>query len=203
MLNDLTKEQKLIILGLVLLIVTGLGVMAYRHFAPSGSGEIVIEGAKAEDPVRKEETEAILVHVAGQVRQEGVYKIKLGDRVIDAVKLAGGATVFADLSSLNLAEKLKDGQKIMIPLKRVVLERVSGEQPVRGRGSAVAGKEIISINYANENELCKVQGIGPAMAKRIIEYRTTNGPFSKTEDIMKVKGIGKGKFEKIKEQVTI
>jgi competence protein ComEA len=64
-------------------------------------------------------------------------------------------------------------------------------------------KDLVNINCAGEDELCKVQGIGPATAKKIIEHRTTSGPFSKTEDIMKVKRIGKGKFEKIKEQITI
>lgn len=190
--EDLSKEQKLIILGLVLVIVAGLGVMVFRHFAADGPEEILIEEPGSQGKVQSERAGQIVVHVAGAVKREGVYRLKFGDRIIDALELAGGAIPSANLSSINLAEKVKDGQKVLVPVKRKVLERVSRTS---------SGK--VSINTATENELCKIKGIGKSTAKRIIEYRSTSGPFSKIEDIMKVKSIGKGKFGKIKDQITI
>ena len=190
--ENLSKEQKLIILGLVLVIVAGLGVMVFRHFAADGPEEILIEEPESQGKVQNERAGQIVVHVAGAVKREGVYRLKFGDRIIDALELAGGATASANLSFINLAEKVKDGQKVLVPVKRKVLERVS---------RASSGK--VNINTATENELCKVKGIGKSTAKRIIEYRNTSGPFSKIEDIMKVKSIGKGKLGKIKDQIII
>jgi competence protein ComEA len=127
MLAELSREQQMIILGLVFVVVAGLGVMAFRHFAADSSGEIVIE-----DPHPQEKMDiGIIVHVAGAVEREGVYKLKLGDRIIDALELAGGATAPANLSSINLAEKVKDGQKIIVPVKRKVIERISGNPGIR------------------------------------------------------------------------
>lgn len=178
--------------------------MAYRHFAPGAFEEIVIDEPESQGKAKSEKVEAakIIVHVAGAVKREGVYKLKYGDRVIDALNLAGGAASSANLSSINLAEKVKDGQKIMVPVKRIALERKSGNPVIRVSGTSLSSGKA-NINTANEKELCKVSGIGPTTAKRIIEYRSSNGLFSKIEDIMKVKSIGKGKFEKIKEQITI
>jgi competence protein ComEA len=198
MLGDLSREQQLVILGLVLIIVAGLGVMAYRHCAGNGSEEILIEepGGK----IQIEKAGGVIVHVTGAVRREGVFKLKFGDRIIDALNLAGGAAASADLSSINLAEKVKDGQKIIVPSKIKSSVRVSGN-PVTGISGTSSSK--VNINSAGEKELCKIKGIGPSTAKRIIEYRSANGPFSKIEDVMKVKSIGKGTFGKIKDGITI
>lgn len=198
MLKDLSREQLLIILGLVLLIIVGLGVMAFRRFAPSESSEIFIDEPQESSIVVKKAE--LIVHVAGAVNKEGVYRLKHGDRIIDALKLADGATPSANLSSINLAEKVKDGQKIIVPVKQIVVQRKSGNPMSQGSGSS-SGK--VNINSASEKQLCKITGIGPSTAKKIIDYRQTTSPFSKIEDIMKVKSIGKGKFGKIKDQITI
>ncbi len=115
MLTNLSKEQQLIILGLVVVIVSGLGVMAYRRFIPSESGDMFVSEPQANLPIVK--TPEIVVHVTGAVKKEGVYKLKPGDRIVDVLELAGGAEMRADFSSINLAEKVKDGQKIVIPVK--------------------------------------------------------------------------------------
>jgi len=199
MLSDLSREQQLIILGLVVVIVAGLGVMAYRHFVAGDSDEIVIE--KHQEKMQTEKIGKIIVHVAGAVKRKGVYKLSFGDRIIDAIELAGGATTSANLSSVNLAEQVKDGQKIVVPEKQTVVERKSGKTLIRQIGTSSFGK--VNINSADEKELCKVRGIGPKTAQNIIQHREAHGPFSKIEDIMKVKGIGKGKFGKIKDEITI
>lgn len=194
----------MIILGLILLIVVGLGVMAYRHFAPGTSEEIVFEEPESQGNAKIEKVEVakIIVHVAGAVKREGVYRLKHGDRIIDALKLAGGAASSANLSVINLAEKVKDGQKIMVPAKRILSERKSGNPGIGASGVSLSTGKV-NINTANEKELCKVKGIGPTTAKRIVEYRLSNGFFSKIKDIMKVKSIGKGKFGKIKDEISI
>jgi len=200
MLDNLSKEQQLIILGLVFVIVTGLSVMAYRHFVVDDSEEIMINEPKEQMEMVNHVAQKIVVHVTGAVKREGVYKLKAGDRIVDAIETAGGAAVLADLSSLNLAEKAKDGQKIVVPGKPKVVVWVSGN-PVIGGSGIVSGK--VNINSASEKELCKVQGVGPTTAKKILEYRGSHGPFSKIEDIVKVKSIGKSKFNKIKENICL
>ena len=107
---NLTKEQQLIALGLIASIVIGLAVMALRPlFSRSTSQPIVVRSSG------RQSAPAIEVHVCGAVRREGVYQLKPGDRILDAIKLAGGAGTSADLSAVDLAETVKDGEKILIP----------------------------------------------------------------------------------------
>lgn len=125
-LSSLTKEQQLILLGLVVSIVVGLGVMAYRHFSEKPTGEIVIKRPKGDEQVSQRI--GVVVHISGAVRREGVYKLNPGDRLLDAIKIAGGAFPLADLSAINLAEPVKDGEKIVVPVKREEREGISGDQ---------------------------------------------------------------------------
>jgi len=183
MLADLTKEQKLIILGLVLIICLGLVVMAFRRLAPASDGPVMIEPFKTDYVEEK----MLIVHVSGAVGNPGVYKLKTNDRILDAISLAGGAGSNADLESLNLAEIIKDGQKIIVPVRK----RLSKNLDNSGSGT--------SINTASEQELCKIPGVGKSFAQRIIAGR----PYAKLEDLMKVKGIGKGKLEKMKDYISL
>lgn len=196
---SLSKEQQLILLGLVISIVIGLGVMAFRNFTGSADRGIVVE-----EPVGEAKFSAnpsgILVHVCGEVRREGVYKLKAGDRLLDAIKLAGGSLPNADLSSLNLAEQVKDGQRVVVPVKRKVIEGVSGDQEIRISGKS-SGK--VNLNTADEKALDSLPGVGPSTAKAIIEYRRTNGPFARIEQIMEIPRFGKSKFEKVKDKIII
>jgi len=204
MLNNLSREQQLIILGLILLIVVGLGVMAYRRMAGGGPEDIIVPQTEPLMPVQKSvmHEPEIVVHVSGAVKQEGVFSLKSSSRLIDVLQAAGGATNLADLDSINLAEKVKDGQKIIVPVKKIALVRRSGDQETRISGTSSTGGKV-NINTADEKELCKIPGIGKTTAQKIIDHRSSNGRFSKIEDIMKVKSIGKSKFGKIKNEITI
>lgn len=198
MLDQLTKEQKFVLLGLIFAIIVGLSVSAYRQFASSNDRAIKIEEPPAD---MKTTTDAgdMFVHLSGAVRREGVYRLKAGDRVMDAIRLAGGAATSADLSAVNLAEKLQDGQKIIIPAKlRLTLN--NGSVPAQNNSSP-DGK--INLNTADEKALDALPGIGLSTAKAIVEYRKTNGPFSKPEQIMEIPRFGKSKFEKIKDKIVI
>lgn len=205
MLTDLNRQQQLIILGLCFLFVIGLGVMIYRHTFAASSAEISVEiSDTAVHKIGQAVTEAkLFVHLTGGVKREGVYKVKLGDRIVDVISLAGGATPLADLSSINLAEKVKDGQKIVIPIKKILVKQRNNGSAVEQRMPFSSSLGKISINSADVKALCKIKGIGQSMAKRIVEYRTKNGPFYKVEDLTKVKGIGSGKLKKIKNEVAL
>ena len=188
---ELTREQQLIILGLVLILVTGMGVMTYRRYFADSSAEIVVQ-----QPEKSLKSAQVIVHITGAVRREGVYKLDTGVRLIDALGAAGGPIPNANLSALNLAEKVKDGQKIVVPVKTKVVIRGSGNPVSRGSGP-IANK--VSLNTASIQQLCKIKGVGKSMASKIVSGR----PYQRIEDLMKVKGVGKGKFGKLKKFVCL
>ena len=139
----------------------------------------------------------INVYVTGAVNKRDVYALPLNSIVEDAITAAGGATADADLDRINLATRLADQMEVYVP-------RQGEAAPPPPNGSAPnATAEKININTASMEELDKLSGIGPSLAKAIIDYRTKNGPFKKIEDINDVKGIGDALFEKIKDQITV
>lgn len=153
-----------------------------------------------------EAKDAIVVDVAGAVASPGVVELKDGARVADALGAAGGLAEDADLTSVNRAARLTDGQRVYVP-------RV-GEQvaPVEGDGSAGAAGEgtqstatgqAVNINTAGLAELDALPGVGPATAQAIIDDREANGPFTAPEDLMRVSGIGEKKFEKLKSSICV
>lgn len=193
MLENLTKQQKLIILGLVLLIFSGLGVMVFRRHFSNGAGEIIISQVEPEEARAR-----VIVHVSGAVGQAGVYGLEPEDRVVDAISAAGGASPLADLSKLNLAQKLKDGDKVFVPAR----DRPSAKSADDKLASPMpATQRLININTADEKELCKLTGVGKVTARRLLDYRAQHGLFLSIEELMKVKSISKKKFEKLKNEI--
>jgi len=145
----------------------------------------------------------IVVDVAGWVRHPGVYRFHEGDRVIDAIEAAGGARPRADLTSINLAAKLVDGQQI-------VVYRVgqAGPPPGSTSGGAASGSgsgpgELVNLNTATLDEIEGLPGIGPVLGQKILDYRTQHGPFRTVEDLMNVSGIGDKRFADLKPHVTV
>ena len=158
--------------------------------------------------VFQEETEKIAIHITGEVKKEGLIYLPLGSRVADAIKEAGGETKNADLSQINLAYQLQDGQKLYIPNKNEKISEyiISGTGNNGSEGSSSnnsKGDNKVNINTATKNELDQLPGIGPSIAQRIIEYREENGNFQKIEDVQNVKGIGDAKYEEIKDNITV
>jgi competence protein ComEA len=147
----------------------------------------------------------IVVDVAGWVRHPGVYQFHQGDRVIDAIRRAGGARPGADLTSINLAALLNDALQI------VVGRAGAGGGPVSGVGGgptgtgvgAVTGSGLININTATLDQLESLPGIGPALGQRIIDYRQAHGPFHSVDDLLNVSGIGDQRLADIRAQVTV
>ena len=136
------------------------------------------------------------------MKNPGVYKMKIGDRVNDAIQAAGGLTENAEKSKINLATKLKDEMKIHIYKIGETNKDSSNESSDDNNKSDGNNSKLININTASKEELCKLTGIGENKAKLIIEYREKN-KFTKIEDITKVSGIGKKTFEKIKNDITV
>jgi len=147
----------------------------------------------------------VWVHVAGAVQLPGLYKLPGGSRVADAVNLAGGPTYDGDTDTLNLAALLKDGEKVVVPIKFLSAPQpfASGMLPSAPNASPSTGIGKINLNLANQAELENLPGIGEVLAQRIIDYRTQRGSFRTIEDIKEVSGIGDKRFEAIRELITV
>lgn len=141
----------------------------------------------------------VVVDVDGAVAVPQVVELPEGARVADALAAAGGTTDDADLSSINRAALVSDGEKIYIP--RVGEDAGGGVAASIGGSAAsesgVASSALININRATEAELDTLPGVGPATAAAIVEDREANGPFSSPDDLMRVSGIGEKKYEKL------
>jgi competence protein ComEA len=151
----------------------------------------------------------ILVHVTGAVLNPDVYSLPEGSRVGQAIDAAGGTYKDADLSGLNLAAPLQDGERVHIPFQRPTqspFDEVTpgGSEPSAQNETPIpASPGLININTATLSELDTLPGIGEIKAQSIIDYRNANGPFESIEDILAVTGIGPVTFDGIKQLITV
>ncbi len=143
------------------------------------------------------DSEGIWVHLLGEVNQPGVYRVPSDTRLVNLLDHAEGPTSRANLDELNLAAVLQDGQKITVS-RREVSEEL---QDLAESGGDAASS--ININEADAEALQHLQGIGPVLADRIIEYRKIYGPFSTVEQMQEVKGIGEKTLERLKPSVSV
>jgi competence protein ComEA len=150
------------------------------------------------------EPEVVLVHVAGAVRHPGVYRLKAGERIDDAVHRAGGATRRADLAGVNLAAKVQDGRQVLVPERapRIRTGGAAGAGEVASP-SAAAPDAPVNLNTATLEQLDTLDGVGPATAKKIIDFREANGGFGSVEELGEVPGIGEKRMAALREAVTV
>jgi competence protein ComEA len=141
----------------------------------------------------------VVVHVAGAVRAAGVYRLRTGARVADAVRRAGGATPRADLSQVNLAAKLEDGRQVLVP-RRVTASAVAAPTTAAAPGQPAVP---LNLNTATLEQLDQLSGIGPATAQKIIDYREEHGGFGSVEELGEVPGIGDVRLAELREQVRV
>ena len=134
------------------------------------------------------------MHVAGAVRRPGLYELKEGLRIADAIARAGGATAKADTAAVNLAAPLADGMQVLIP------SRVAGAAGAAAGGS-VAGARV-SLSSATVEQLDELPGIGPVTAQKILDYRAKNGGFRSVDDLDAIPGIGPARVEQLRDLVT-
>ena len=165
-------------------------------------------GTEAAPPVRVEQdgggrerrgdAAGLYVHVAGAVRRPGLYRVPEGSRVAAALARAGGPTRAAEVAAVNLAAPVEDGQQVVVP------RRGAGAAPGVGAGGApgaAAPGAKLSLASATADQLDELDGIGPTLAERIIEFRDENGGFRSVEQLREVEGIGEKRFEALKEAV--
>ena len=182
-----TRQQK-IALGIIAAIVLIVSLIMVLR------GNTQINPAPEIIPITISEPE-IFVDVTGAVNNPGVYSLTGRSRVIDAIKAAGDSAPGADLSTINLARVLNDGEQIYVDSTVV---NSSGQ-----RVSKKVATGPININRATLRQLDSLDGIGPVIAGRIIQYRKKNGSFLTIDDLQKVSGIGAAKFAQIKSKVRI
>ena len=192
-------SAKAAVIGGILLILVGVGGLF------SKKEESVEETKVVETTVLAEKTEVsttqetvIFVDIKGAVKNPGVYQMKVGDRVKDALEAAGGLTEEADSQKVNLAKRLEDQMVIVVPKVGEEAEEIPA-----GETRNEATKEgKVNINTATVEELKTLKGVGEKKAEAIIEYRKKNGSFQTKEDLMKVRGIGKKLFESFQERIV-
>ena len=194
---DLTRPQlALCVAGLLLAVVLGM-----RQLGGGAGGG----GAEAAAPVATiavqddgaGEGGRLVVHVAGAVREPGVYKLAPGARVDEAVARAGGPTRRAELSGLNLAAKVEDGRQVLVP------ERAAGSSG-SGPVAAAPGEDApVNLNTATLEQLDTLSGIGPLTAQKILDVREERGGFGSVDELGEVPGIGEKRLAALREEVTL
>jgi competence protein ComEA len=207
---NFSNQEKIAIILLLIVIIVGVGIVLNKNI--NKEDNFIINRASdisENDPTIQIEIPPIIVHIAGAVKNPGVYQLKLTDRIVDAVKIAGGATEEANLDLINLAALLKDGQKIIVPYKtysetgeEINTDTYNYVSSVYS-SSPVSNSAKININTANANMLQTLPGIGPVLSERIIEYRNQNGLFGVIDDIKDVSGIAEKKYEGIKDIICV
>lgn len=180
-----------------LLALSGIVVATSAFFVIRGTSQEI--SVVAPELVVTESLSQVTVDVAGAVTNPGVYSLPLNSRVIDALQAAGEALKGADVSDINLARVIKDGEQIYIypPQKSGSAIRLSPQRAKAKQSGPIA------LNRASAKELESLDGIGPVLAARIVAYRKANGPFVNIEDLLKVSGIGAAKFGQFKEKLRV
>ena len=159
---------------------------------------------KVNNKEANQESNKIAVYISGAVKTPGVYYLDKNARVYNLLDICGGIAENADITKLNLAQKLVDEDKIEVPVKIEKNESDSDSEETTVDDENISEEnQLVNINTASETELTTLNGIGEATAKKIIDYREKNGKFDTIEDIMEVPGIGESKFNNIKESICV
>lgn len=227
-----TRNQLIAAYVIVGVALVGMGALIFKPKAQPAGAVRVTQAGQAEASVGTQPLAndlpppapvVLVVHVAGRVKKPGVYELKPGSRIDDALKSAGGALPNADLESINRAEKLEDGQQIFVAVKGQIKPpavsvvrggtsskaKASSAKSESGKGKSgpqklsAPGQGTVNINSAGLDDLQRLPGIGPAYAQRIIDYRTQNGRFQSVDELDEVKGIGPKKLEKLRPFVAL
>jgi competence protein ComEA len=144
----------------------------------------------------------VVVQVAGEVRRPGVYRLSAGQRVQDAVRLAGGLTAKADLAGVNLAQKAQDGRQVVVPARGAAAAASASTGPTSSASGAALSAPI-NLNTATPEQLDQLDGVGPATAQKIIAYRDEHGGFGSVAELDRVPGIGPARMAALKDRVTV
>ena len=203
------SRPQLVAYALAALVVLVLGVRFMQGQArsaavpvasPTAAGPGSTAGGPASAPVRIEPRKATvaLVHVAGAVRSPGVYRLREGERIQDAVRRAGGPRAGADLNAINLAAKVADGQQVVVP-RRGAAGAVAAAAAVPGGPT----QPPVSLNTATAEQLDTLDGVGPATAAKILDWRRQHGGFRSLDDLGEIPGIGPKRLAALRTKVQL
>jgi competence protein ComEA len=198
------RPREAIALGVLCIGLVAGAAFAYARSLPRSTPRSLASPIAPASPAPSATASGgLVVHIAGAVQTPGVFTLPAGARVIDGLRAAGGAAPGADLSSINLARPLTDGERVYIPRRGETPppEAGGGGGAPSGGGGSSGGK--VNLNSATPAELEALPGIGQVLAQRIVDYRTQHGPFRSVRDLLKVEGIGDKKFDSIKDYVTV
>ena len=189
------RLRSLVVYALILAMVALVGSRWLQRELGAASTGRPIAGAAIE--VEADAGERATVHVAGEVRRPGVYRLRAGARVHDAVSRAGGPTSRADTTQINLAAKVEDGRQVLVP------GRAEAPGGIAGSGASADAGLPVNLNTATLEQLDALDGIGPQTAEQILEYRDANDGFGSVEELGEVPGIGDKRLESLRQQVRV
>lgn len=207
-LNYLRQNKIVWLLGLLLIGVgTGYLLLSHPVSKPKNnlqSAPTVVKKAETKNDQAKNDKKAELfvINVQGAVKKAGVYRVKKGTIVQEALKQAGGLNNNADVKQLNQARKVSDQMQIYVPTIGEAPQKVPGKSKTK-TPSAGNNSKIVNINTATVEDFKNVKGVGPKKAERIIKYREEHGSFKQVHDLTAVSGIGEKSLEKVKDQLTV
>ena len=186
------SRRRTLALALLLLVAVVFGAqrLGDGDASPPPAPAAVLERAAPSAPPQ------VLVHVVGAVRRPGLYRVRDGSRIADAIRRAGGATRKADLALVNLAAPVADGTQVVVPRR----QPGGAASSVAAAGGSPSGP--LSLNGATAEQLDELPGIGPVTAEKIVAYREQHGAFRSVDDLDAVPGIGPSRLEELRELVA-
>jgi len=182
------------------------GTAGARTGAPSVPGGAAGDGAAGAASVNVDRADGgrVTVHVAGAVRRPGLYRLPAGSRIDDALHRAGGPARRADLTAVNLATKLEDGRQVIVPERLPASARAASAAGSPAPPSAgTAPNALVNLNTATLEQLDTLDGVGPGIAQRILDYREQHGGFRRVEELAEVPGIGAKRLASLTPQVSL
>lgn len=193
-------KPMLIGMATILVLVAAVAVNVLSGAATASQIEVRSASADSAQAGQGDEgahQESLFVHVSGAVANPGLYELRPGARVADAVQAAGGFAETADTTSCNLARKLQDGEQIIVASAATAEAQQGGTAPTATTGG------LVNINTASADQLQQLPGIGTSTAQKIVAERLANGPFQSVDDLTRVSGIGEKKLAALRELICV
>jgi competence protein ComEA len=197
---EISRRRALVYVGVLLavLALAGRFVVGGAEGGGAGGHAAPVAGLEVEPQAAPE----VVVHVVGAVRQPGLYRLKDGSRVDDAIRLAGGNKPKAALELVNLAAPVADGQQVLVPARGAATPAAAAPGGAGGEATALpAGR--VHLNSATLEQLDTLPGVGPVTAQKILDYRTRKGAFSSVDELDAVPGIGPARLEQLRDLVDL